>query len=168
MERGAITSACRRYRYSLNRRWRSDGDELLWLLLNPSVADENRDDPTVIRCIRFADRWGYGAIRIVNLFALRATNPKALYTADAPVGPDNDRAIIEAIGSTEDLVCAWGNHGRLHGRGTEVMDLLMRHGANPCIFRLTRRGEPTHPLYLSYSAPTYRYSGGDCSPPSVP
>ena len=168
MERAAIISPCGRYRYSLQRRWRSDGAELLWLLLNPSVADENKDDPTMIRCIRFADRWGYGAIRVINLFALRATNPKSLYTADAPVGPDNDRAIIQALGGTEASVCAWGNHGRLHGRGAEVMDLLVRHGCKPRIFRLTRRGEPMHLLYLSYSAPTYPYDGGDCSPPSVP
>ena len=167
MDRDAQISPCGAYRYELWRRWESSGRILLWILLNPATADADDDDPTTMRCVRFADRWGYGAIRVVNLFALRASNPKALYTADAPVGPDNDRIIIEAIDSTQDLICAWGNHGRLNGRGDEVRGLLSGHGCKPRIFRLTRRDEPTHPLYVSYSTSTRPYKGGTPVQPSV-
>ena len=154
MERDAQLSACGIYRYHLWRRWAPDGQVLLWILLNPSTADAVQDDPTIVRCIRFAERWGYGAIQVVNLFALRATDPRALYTATDPVGPQNDAITEKAIRTADGLLCAWGNHGQFNDRGERMREMLSRHQRPARILGLTRLGQPLHPLYMAYSAPT--------------
>ncbi|WP_367991031.1 DUF1643 domain-containing protein [Spiribacter pallidus] len=155
MERAARMSPCAAYRYDLWRRWELRGPVLLWILLNPSTADADRDDATTVRCIRFAARWGYGAIRVVNLFGMRATDPRHLYKVQHPTGRQNDETIREALQTADGLVCAWGNNGRLNGRGLTVRDMLRRNRCEPHIFGLTRLGEPTHPLYVGYSAVTH-------------
>jgi hypothetical protein len=154
MDRDAQISPCGAYRYDLWRRWEPGGPVLLWILLNPSSADADRDDPTMVRCIRFAARWDYGAMRVVNLFGLRATEPRDLYTAEDPVGLHNDAIIAEALQAADRLICAWGNHGQLYGRGLTVRDILRRNMCEPRILGLTRLGEPMHPLYVGYSAGT--------------
>lgn len=153
MERDAQMSACGTYRYDLWRRWVPDGRVLLWILLNPSTADAVQDDPTIVRCIRFAARWGYGAIRVINLFALRATDPRELYAAADPVGPQNDAIAEKALPAADGVICAWGNHGQLNDRGARVQEMLSRHRCDPRILGVTRLGQPMHPLYIAYSAP---------------
>src|SRR5438105_288943 len=83
-----------RYRYSLTREWDRRGDQACWIMLNPSIANAERDDPTIRRCIGFARRWGLGGIVVVNLFGLVATYPIELARAKAPIGPHNDDAIV--------------------------------------------------------------------------
>ena len=84
----AIFSGDRRYRYLLIRRVGTSQSRVLFIMLNPSAADEVRDDPTIRRCIGFARDWGFGLLEVVNLFALMSTNPKTLLDAEDPVGPD--------------------------------------------------------------------------------
>ena len=143
-------SPCRRWRYTLWRRW-GDGALANFLLLNPSTADESDNDPTVERCQRRATTLGYAGLVVTNIFAWRSTDPSALYTADDPVGPDNDAAILEAARGAALVVCGWGNHGRLNGRGASVLALLRRAGVQPYCLAMTGAGEPQHPLYLSYA-----------------
>lgn len=146
-----VFSPCRRYRY----RWRAQsmpGADLtdrtaLWVMLNPSTADEAGPDPTVRRCMGYSERWGYGWAEVVNLFALRSTNPRALYAAEDPIGPENDHHILEAAANADLVVCGWGNHGRHLGRGKWVLRRL-RHVCRPHFLRITKSGEPGHPLYL--------------------
>ena len=74
----ASFSSDRRYRYWLEARL-SDADGVcLFVMLNPSKADEVRSDPTVTRSKGFARSWGYGTLWVCNIFALRSTDPKAL------------------------------------------------------------------------------------------
>ncbi len=82
----AVISDCGRYRYRLTRRW-GDGPLLSFIMLNPSTADAEVDDPTIRRCMGFARRDGYGGIVVGNLYAFRTTKPKALFAADNPLGP---------------------------------------------------------------------------------
>lgn len=145
MERGAAFSPCWRYRYALWRIWDEGRPVVLFVCLNPSTADEARDDPTVRRCIGYARAWGFGGLRLVNLFALRATDPAALRRADDPAGPENDRWIARMAEGARLVVLAWGNEGR--GRGPAVRALL----PDPHGLRLTRSGQPAHPLYLPAS-----------------
>jgi hypothetical protein len=133
-----------RYRYVLMRRW-GNGATVTWVLLNPSTADARRDDPTIRRCIDFSRRWGFGAMEVVNLFALRTPHPAALRAASDPVGPGNDRALRRAIARGAAVVAAWGNHGALADRAQRVREVLP---AEVLVLGLTGRGEPAHPLYL--------------------
>lgn len=144
---GAILSDCRTYRYSLWRRWNDAGHMLVWLLLNPSTADENIEDPTLRRCIGYARSWGYMGVTILNLFALRSTDPRELYKAADPVGPANNAAIVELCAGRE-VICGWGIRGGYRQRDRAVLDALRRIGAMPKCLELTKDGYPKHPLYL--------------------
>lgn len=136
------------YRYWLLRQW-APGLRVCFVMLNPSTADADVDDPTIRRCMGFARDWGYSGIVVVNLFAFRATNPKELSAATVdPVGPDNDAAIALTIGGNAAVICAWGAHGSLLNRGAQVLDIIRRSGGNPSMLRMTKGGHPAHPLYL--------------------
>jgi len=145
---GATFSACRRWRYLLWRRWDESKPIANFLMLNPSTADEHQLDPSCTRARDFAERWGYGALIVTNLFAWRATDPAQLMAARDPVGPANDRAIVRAAREAAIVVCAWGNHGAHLGRADAVMRLLDHAGARVHALRVNGTGEPTHPLYL--------------------
>jgi hypothetical protein len=147
---GATFSADRRYRYRLWRRWDQSRPVVAFVMLNPSTADACRDDPTIRRCAAFARRWGYGGIEVVNLFALRATDPRALDTADDPIGPNNDRYVRRALAAARTLVLAWGARGVTGDRATSAGRLVSLRRSR-CL-GLTRSGEPRHPLYLKSDA----------------
>lgn len=123
-------------------------------MLNPSTADANEDDPTIRRCINFAKSWEYGGLYVCNLFALRATNPKELYNADDPTGKDNlfylHRAAVMSCNGN--IICAWGNHGKMKNTGKQTLDALRSWGVIPRCFGLTKQGQPKHPLYLKKDA----------------
>ncbi|MBF0189267.1 MAG: DUF1643 domain-containing protein [Magnetococcales bacterium] len=141
-------SSCERYRYTLTITWDTTLQTCHFLMLNPSTADEVKNDPTVERAERYARSWGYGALLVTNIFAWRATDPKAMKAQDDPVGPENDNAIVEAAETTALTVCAWGNHGSHMGRSQHVLDLLAKSGTPLHCLTVTGAGEPGHPLYL--------------------
>ncbi len=141
----ADVSECGKYRYSLSRIWDDSKPWLCWIMLNPSTADADVDDPTIRRCMGFAKQWGHGGIRVVNLFAFRSPYPNALHDADDPIGPMNNDAIIEATFQTR-TICAWGTNGSIMQRNLEVLDLLKAVKLE-CLAK-TKYGHPQHPLYV--------------------
>jgi hypothetical protein len=145
---GASFSACRRWRYLLWRRWNESRPAANFLMLNPSTADETTLDPTCARARDFAERWGYGALIVTNVFAWRATDPADMKAARDPVGRGNDRAILAAAREAALVVCAWGNHGAHLGRAARVRELLGQAGIALHALRVNANGEPAHPLYL--------------------
>ena len=146
-------SPCRKYRYTLRRRWLLGGGSILWVLLNPSTADAHVDDPTIRRCIAFSQRWGYRQLTLVNIFALRSTDPKELTKSLDPIGPDNDFWIERVVREDHQrVVVAWGSLGKMYGRGDDVFRYLQLH-ADVYGFRLTKNGNPQHPLYVARSTP---------------
>jgi len=145
---GAVFSACRRWRYLLWRRWDAARPAANFLMLNPSTADEVKLDPSCTRARRYAERWGFGAVVITNIFAWRATDPEEMKAARDPIGRGNDRAILRAARESALVVCAWGNHGAHLGRSEEIKNLLRKAGIAPRVLRLNGSGEPAHPLYL--------------------
>lgn len=149
---GADLSACGTYRYSLWRQW-GDGPAVNFVMLNPSTADADKDDPTIRRCIGFAKGWGFERLVVTNLFALRSTDPRVLYRHESPIGPDNDTALFTRAATVSLVVFAWGGHGG--ARGARVADLL-RSFSPGCLGR-TKDGSPRHPLYLPKITAVERY-----------
>lgn len=150
-ESGATFSSCKRYRYTLWRTWNKNLPYLLCILLNPSTADEINNDPTVERCQRRAISGGYGSLMIGNIFALRSTDPKELYKSVDPVGPDNDRAILDMAKTAKTVVCGWGTHGNLLSRGIRVEKLLAERNVHMFCLGQNTDGTPKHPLYIGYA-----------------
>ncbi len=145
-EGGADFSRCCKYRYFLWRQLAPGERRVLFIMLNPSTADETQDDPTIRRCIGYARSWGFARLGICNIFALRSTDPGALYDHPDPVGPDNDAHISMQARAADMVVCAWGAHGVLSQRSAKVRKLLA--GVPLHFLKLTGLGEPGHPLYL--------------------
>ena len=146
----AIYSDCETYRYALTREWAA-GLRLLWVMLNPSTASEVANDPTVERCERRARALGFGGFRVVNLFALRATDPRALRAVVDPVGPENNAALSDGVAWADAILCGWGGHGALHGRDRIVTAQLRNAGKPLWHLGLTQAGQPKHPLYIGYA-----------------
>jgi len=153
MKRGALISECGQFRYLLSRRWAGDGGTrpLLFVMLNPSTADADVDDPTIRRCIAFAKAHAYEAMQVVNLFAFRTTYPADLKRVGCPVGPQNDAVIESAVRWSHKVCVAWGAHAshlRVERRVQDVMPMLWRNGYTPWCLQITRSGYPAHPLML--------------------
>uniref|UniRef100_UPI0035ADD7BD DUF1643 domain-containing protein n=1 Tax=Paenirhodobacter enshiensis TaxID=1105367 RepID=UPI0035ADD7BD len=150
----AVYSDDERYRYLLTRTWDAAGPRALFVMLNPSTATEVQNDPTVERCERRARTLGFGAFRVTNIFAWRATDPKDMRAQPDPVGPENDRAILDSVdwaaGPGAKIVCAWGSHGAHLDRGRHVEALLRGTGRELFHLGLTKAGAPKHPLYIGY------------------
>ncbi len=148
-------SPCGRYRYRLERTWPdvpNTGKLITFVMLNPSTATADVDDTTVAKCGRFARRWGGTQLVVVNLYALRATDPRKLKEVVDPVGLENDGAIRSAIDISSLVICAWGNHGSHLGRAAYVRKMFriapdyIRDRIH--YLKLNGNGEPAHPLYL--------------------
>jgi hypothetical protein len=171
---GATFSSCGTFRYVLWRRFMYASPRRPWLvviMLNPSTADAWKNDPTVRRCIARAMSGEYLGVIVLNVFALRSTDPKALYSAADPIGPDNDAFIKRVLSMIEDardpldpkptVVVAWGTHGDLKNRDRDVMAILRAHHPRSVysIGPLTKDGFPRHPLYLRSTLPLIAYEG---------
>jgi len=153
----ALFSKDMQYRYRLTRIWDESLFKVNFLLLNPSIADETRLDPTVTRCMERARRLGAGVCEITNIFALISTDPKNLYREGDVIGRDNDKAIIVAAKSSELVIAGWGSHGDLNQRGLIVRSLLSSSNINLKCLRILKNGQPQHPLYLPYECEVINY-----------
>lgn len=145
MEKSAILSADRKYRYVLTRIWDETKPTVVFIGLNPSTADEEADDKTIRKCIGYAKRWGYGKLIMANLFAFRSTDPSLLKRVEDPVGPDNDSYIQKCVSESNLVIACWGNHGKLLNRDKVLMDSL----PNLVCLKRNKNRTPHHPLYLS-------------------
>lgn len=147
--RTAALSSDGQYRYLLTRIWGDPVNLVTWIMLNPSTADANIDDPTIRRCIGFARHWGYGGICVANLYAYRATDPKALLATDHPVGPLNDLylalALLVATRDNTPVVAAWGANAK-PDRIAQFLELP--NAERTQALGVTKDGQPRHPLYL--------------------
>ena len=150
MSSSAVISECGRYRYELGRRW-GEGLTAVFVMFNPSTADAEQDDPTIRRCIGFAESWGCGALRVVNLFALRATDPRELRDAMDPIGNENDGYIRRACARRDVcvVVAAWGaslQRWPVAKRRRFAVERMLPADA-VCLAR-TGDGIPRHPLFV--------------------
>ena len=143
-----------RYRYALTRRIRDEGPRVLFVMLNPSTATHDQNDPTVTRAIGFATRMGASRLDVCNCFGFRSTDPRGLKTIEDPAGPGNTRTILARARVADRVVVAWGNHAGAHG--FTLACKLARHASLECL-GVTNAGQPKHPLYIRADEPLRPY-----------
>lgn len=173
VDRRTVFSHCRRYRFALWREFYSvraieppllpvEGNEahnyLMVIGLNPSTADETNDDPTIRRCIGFAKRWGFGALCMTNLFALRATDPEVMKADPAPTGDTNDDHLWTLAKGAGMILAAWGKDGNHKDRAAEVLTMLESFPIHA--LAINKDGTPKHPLYVRADTVPVRLGGG--------
>lgn len=151
----AVFSGCERYRYRLSRRW-ADGPTAVLLAMNPSTADEVDNDPTIERFMRRVHQWGgYGAVEVVNVFAIRETDstklPAMVKAGVDIIGPENNHSILDACKGAGTILCGWGTPGSLLNRGKAVTDALTLCDFKLHALSINRDGSPKHPLYVGYA-----------------
>jgi hypothetical protein len=141
----AVISPCTLYRYSLSRIWDKDKGIVNFIGLNPSTADAKEDDPTIRKCIKYAEKWGYGGIVISNLFAYRTPEPYLMKQTKDPIGKENDRYIKKLAEQSDVIVAAWGNDGEYLERDRFIRDLI----PDLMCLKVNQTGQAAHPLYLN-------------------
>lgn len=150
---GAWFSGDRKYRYALSRALEGNAGKIVFVGLNPSIADEERDDHTIRRCLRFSNDSNHSELVMINLFALISTQPGALASAADPIGPQNDEAILEAITGASRVVVAWGAQPALRSflprRVATVLGFIDESGLVPMCLGTTEDGSPRHPSRLA-------------------
>ena len=158
VQRTAHLSTDGMYRYRLTRQW-DNGILLAFIMLNPSTADADVDDPTIRRCMGFARRERFAGIVVGNLYAFRATRPEDMKWANDPFGPGNagalDRIADEAEGAP--IVCAWGSSGGIFGGHRAFIGRLQRRKATLVCLGKGANGMPRHPLYVRAAQPLEAY-----------
>lgn len=181
ISKGATISACGKYRYSLWREWRGSSDGSTWhwtndrdgngvrigwpksclfIMLNPSTADAEKDDRTVMRCVGFAKAMKFDRMEVVNLFGFRATRRRdvlALNHDDDPVGWKNQEYVEKAAYDAGIIICAWGADGSHIGQNETVLGWISHHSKKIHALGLTKDGHPRHPLYLRATAKPLRF-----------
>lgn len=156
IQRTAVLSPCEQYRYLLSRVWDETLPRVTFVMMNPSTADALVDDATIRKCIGFAERWGFGAIDVVNLFAFRSRDPLAVGQAPDPIGPEYAKYFDETLASSSLVIAAWGcestlNKSRLlRARSTVVTRDLSNLAVPVQCLGMSKKGTPYHPLMLAY------------------
>jgi hypothetical protein len=153
-------SPCGLYRWTLHRAWDPARPRLLFIGLNPSRADAERDDPTLRRLTGFAQAWGFGCLEVVNLFGRCSASPAVLRRCSDPIGPDNDHWLRQGLARLQPqagdvLWLGWGNGGVWRQRDQQVLALLAtKLPADLTLWAigLTASGQPRHPLYAPAAA----------------
>lgn len=160
-------SPCKKYRYQLWRTWNPALPRVCFIMLNPSTADAEKDDPTIAKCARFAAAWGFGSLEILNIFAWRATDPaelkRRIKSGEDIIGPENN-PIIETrmmADTINKVVGAWGNNGLLLERGDNMMRRIASVGRDLYALKVSQStGQPYHPLYLNETIQPQMFKAG--------
>ncbi len=152
---GAVFDQHRAYRFILWRFW-NDSPRVLFIGLNPSTANELQSDPTIRRCIDFAQNWGYGGMFFCNLYSYVSTDPRLLSSEEA-LHAANIPAITMATSLSVLTVAAWGNGVELVENGKSVAGHITKIIEPSLCFGLTQKGNPKHLLYLPSEAELIKY-----------
>lgn len=161
-EAGCILSDCEQYRYRLWRQWDDSRPALGFIMLNPSTADHQVNDPTITRCMQRAQAGKYGRLEVVNLFPLRSTDPDGLLAHAEPLGREDtaNGAIMDAIDRCSRVICAWGAHKAAPARAVEVLRIIRMCGRGNLLYHLglNQDGTPKHPLYVAAKTRPARFT----------
>ena len=140
MIREAEFSIDKKERYSLKREWDKSKNKILYIMLNPSFADDKDDDPTIRRLINFTKKFNYGGFLVGNIFTTITPNPKELDKSKG-MSDKNFEELIKLINKVDQIVYAWGS-------SIEEPQLLKKLVLSPKCFGKNLNGTPKHPLYV--------------------
>lgn len=149
MKSDAIFSKDRKYRYLLKRSWDESKPVCCYICLNPSKADDITNDNMVTKCIEQGKLLGFESIEMVNLFAFIDTNRDIFYDVADPVGPDNDKYILQSAKKCDKLIAAWGNEGSHLNREEVVLKYLKPIVKTLYCLGKNVNGQPKHPGRIS-------------------
>ena len=149
MIREAKFCEAKKNRYFLKRKWNNSKGLLLYIMLNPSVADEIKDDPTIRRLINFTKKFDYGGFLVGNIFTKITPNPKEIDRSKG-ISDKNFEELFKLINKVDQIVYAWGN-------SVEEPKILKELISSPKCFGKNFNGTPKHPLYLSSSSQLESY-----------
>ena len=139
------------------------------ILMNPRRTREVQRKKSIERCERRARMWGFAGIRIFNLYAFRATEPKDMKAAADPFGPENLDGLVKAIGSDRNIIAGWGAHGGYRNASSIIMAEVERVGRTVYCLEKTKAGQPKHPLYIGYDkTPVPLYGSAAWEMPPTP
>lgn len=157
IENDAVISDCGSYRYLLRRAWDAKKPRVLYIMLNPSTADAQKDDATIRSCVRLASGLGYGSMEVVNVFAWRATKPDELLLVSDPAGPQNEDHVRLALDRCDIPICAWGAWPPAQEASTYIRNAIRVARPAAFCFGKTASGAPKHPLYIKSGTPLETY-----------
>jgi hypothetical protein len=128
----------------------------MFIGLNPSTANERLNDPTIRRCMGFANRWGYGGIFMCNVFTLVSKDPKALnHENQLAQGSNLSMKIIRE--KCKEAVAAWGALiAQVRNWENRIARIENDLAPLSCL-GMTKDGHPRHPLYLPYKSNLISY-----------
>lgn len=131
---------------------------ILFVMLNPSTADDRVDDPTIRRCADFALRLNAARFVVVNLFTLRATKPAELVRRcreGVDIGWHARESLDKQVLWAHTVVVAFGEPPAYLRRKAEIFVSFMRRhwpGQRWKCLGTTKSGAPRHPLYVRATA----------------
>lgn len=164
VRKSAIISDCGRYRYELRRVWDDALPPYVSGMLNPSTADHEKDDRTIVRNWRRAESMGCGSLIVWNLGAGRATRPSDWMVMSDPIGPENDvhirRILFECRQRNGIATVGWGAHGSFMGRDHVATKIAIETGLAFRCLGTTKDGQPKHPLYVARGQRLIEWKGG--------
>ena len=146
-------SPCRKYRYTLWRIWEDKKPYVMFIGLNPSIADDSIDDPTIRKCINYCKSWGFGGLYMLNLFSYISTDPDKIKDIQNPIGKENDSWLLKISKNATIVIAAWGNHGHLNQRSDDILNLI----PNMHCLKVNKTGYPAHPLYQKSNLKPIKY-----------
>lgn len=152
LHRSAVISKDEVYRYQLERTWANSKEWVLWVMLNPSTADAEKDDATIRTITAFSKLWGFDGLMVGNLFAYRTVDPAELKQAKSYgfdiVGPENDEHLNQMISKASRIILAWGANANVSPARADAVERLVFRRKQAYCLGLTQAGHPRHPLYL--------------------
>ena len=147
MDSEAGISSDKLFRWWLYRCWDPSKPIVIFVMMNPSTADHRKNDATISKIIRYAIRWGYGGVLVLNIYAIRSRDQSKI---KGRVGSRNDWWLSTVFSFAKrkriKIVCAWGIKHK--DRGDSVRAIAAVAQVKLWCLRSSKNGEPCHPLYL--------------------
>ena len=142
-QNGAIFSEDRKYRFVLWRIWNDELPKVMFIGLNPSTANEDKNDPTIRRIISLSRNLGFGGVYMLNLFTFVTPHPEELKKCENPLKLA-DYYLSEYGNKSNLIVAAWGTFPEVQDRSKHIMAMF----PNLHCLALNQNGSPRHPLYV--------------------